>query len=91
MHYWASEARDASAHRYLRIGADVGDAVEDSGVSEPRGSPASSPKNKDAQSTAPLKPCFKNIKQLQSHSTAFSKLSCPPTYRQKDSAPGHAL
>lgn len=76
------KSRDASAHRYLSIRADVRDAAEDAGVSEPRGSPASSPGNKDTQSTASLKPHFKSIKQLQRHGTAFSKLSCPPTYRQ---------
>lgn len=82
IHHRAS--RGASAHCYLSIRADARDAAGDSRLSEPRGSLASSPRNKDVQSTASLKPYFKSSKQLQSHGTAFSKLCCPPTYRQRD-------
>lgn len=59
------QSRNTSAHSYLRTRADDRDAAEHLRVSEPRGSPALSLRNKDTQSTASLKPCFKNIKQLQ--------------------------
>lgn len=71
-------------HSYLRSRADDRDAAEDPRVTEPQGIPTFSPRNKDTQSTASLKPRFKSIKQLQIHGTAFSVLS------QRDSALGHA-
>lgn len=64
MYHGAAEAQTL-LHSYLRIRAVVRDAVKDSGVSEPRGSPASLPRNKDAQSTASLKLHFKSVKQLK--------------------------
>lgn len=84
-------SKDTSAHSYLRTRADDRDAAEHLRVSEPQGNPALSPRNKDTQSTASLKPRFEHIKQLQIHGTAFSLLSCLPAYSQRDSALGHAL
>lgn len=78
----ASEA-EMLLHSYPRTRTDHRDAAGDLRVSEPQGSPALSPRNKDTQSTASLKPCFKTSSSYKS--TAQPSLCspvCPPTPKE---------